>query len=127
MGGEETGQGLRQEGRDGGGDGEQADMAAQAAGILPEFPAHLLELRQHRAGVMRHREPRRRRAHPTGAALQERDAAVELHAADALARGREGEAGALRAVGDALGLDHVEEQAEIGQVEAQRLWSSGGP
>ncbi|GMA75576.1 hypothetical protein GCM10025880_19930 [Methylorubrum aminovorans] len=93
-------------------------MAAQAVGVLSEFAAHLFELAEHEPGVMRYGKPRRRRPHPAGMALQQGHAAIRLHAADALARRGERETGPLGAAGDALRLDDVEEQPQVGQVEA---------
>ena len=58
-----------------------------------------------------------RRLHALAVAQQERCRA-DLHVANPGARRGDGEVHALRAGGDAAGLDDVEEQVQIGQIEA---------
>ena len=108
---------LGQELRQGVGVGEDPDLARQPAGIGAEILAQALGLGQHRAGVLEEGPPGRRRSHALAAAQEERSAERLLHVADAGAGGRQRQMGPLGPVGDAARLDHVAEQAQIGQIE----------
>jgi len=99
---------------------QKADVPAQPLRILPQIAAHLFELTQHQACVMRKRLPGRRRTDAARVPLEQRHAAGLFHAADARACGSKRQRGSLRPMRDAFSLHHVQEQAQVGQVEAHR-------
>ena len=83
-----------------------------------------LGLPQDGARVLQQRAAGLGRRHALPAARQQRDAERLLHVADAGRGGGERKVGALGAVRDAAGLDHVAKQAEIGQIEAHGMLPS---
>ena len=93
-------------------------MAFQAVGVLAQLAAHAFGLLQQQARVMHERATRGRRLHALPIAIQQRRAELDLHVADPRARGGDGEVHALGAGGDAAGFHDVQEQLEIGQIEA---------
>lgn len=103
--------------------GQQAHVPLQPARVLAQLAAHPLHLAGHQPRVVQQCPACWRRLHPTSAALQEGDARLRLHPLHPRAGGRQGETGASSARRDAPRLGHVEEQAQIGQVEVHRACS----
>ena len=97
--------------------GEHAHLAGHPARIGAEIFAQPLGLRQHGARVLQQRAAGLRRRHARPPAQQQGRAQRLLHVADARAGRGEREMRAFRAMRDAARLDHMAEQAEIGQVE----------
>jgi hypothetical protein len=118
MGGEERAQRLGQELGQRIGVGEHANLPGESAGIGAEILAQPLGLAQDGARVLQQRAAGLRRRHALPPAHQQRGAERLLHVADARGGCGEREMRALGAARDAAGLDHVPEQAEIGQIEA---------
>ena len=98
--------------------GQQPDVALQAVGVLAQLAAHALGLLQQQACVVHERAARRRRLHALAIAIQQRGAELDLHVADPRARRRHCQVHALGAGGDAAGFHDVQEQLEVGEVEA---------
>ena len=98
--------------------GQQPDVALEAVGVLAQLATHALGLLQQQACVVHERAARRRRLHALAIAIQQRGAELDLHVADARARRGDRQVHALGAGGDAAGLDDVQEELEVGEVEA---------
>ena len=77
-----------------------------------------LGLAQDGAGMLQQRAAGLGRRDASAAAGQKRDAERLLHVADAGRGGGQRQIGALRAVGNAAGFDHVAKQTEIRQIES---------
>ena len=100
--------------------GEHPHLPRQSARIGAEIFAQTLGLRENGAGVLQQRAAGLRRRHTGAAAHQQRRTKRLFHVADSRARCGQRKMCALRAVGDAAGLDHMAKKTEIGQVEAHR-------
>ena len=118
MGGEERAQRLGQEFGQRIGVGQHAHLSGHAAGIGAEVFAQPLGLFEDDAGVLQQGPAGLGRRDALPAAHQQRRAERLLHVADAGAGGRQRQIGALRAVGDAAGIDDVAKQAQISEVKS---------
>src|SRR6185295_7811812 len=98
--------------------GHQPDVALQAVGVFAQLAAHALSLLQQQACVMDEGAAGRCRLHALPIAVQQRGAELDLHVADSRARRGHRQVHAIGAGGDAAGLYDVQEEFEIGQVEA---------
>jgi hypothetical protein len=72
------------------------------------------------AGVMGKRLSSLRQADAAPTSFQQRNAACQLHLAQAVARCSERESDLLRAAGDAASVGNSKEKAKIGEVKAHR-------
>ena len=104
--------------------GEDPDLAGEPARIGAEILPQALGLGQQGAGMLEQGAAGRGRRHALAVAQEEGRTERLLHVADAGARGGERQMGPLGAVGDAAGLDHMAEEAQVGQIELHRLPSS---
>ena len=118
--GQEGAQGLGQELGQRIGVGEDADLAGEPARIGAEVLAQALGLGQQGAGMLEQRAAGRGRHHALAAAQEEGRPERLFHVADAGAGRRQRQMGPLRPMGDASGLDHMAEEAKIGQIELHR-------
>ena len=104
----------------------QPHLTAQTIGIFGEVAAHPFRLLQQQARVAKQGMPGLGGLNALALAVQQRSAERGLHITDARARRRNGQMHALGAAGDAAGLDHVEKQPQIGQIETHRVWEPSG-
>ena len=109
--------------------GQHPDLAGEPTGIGAQVLAQAFGLPQDRARVLQQRAAGLGRRHPAPPAHQKRGTKRVLHVADAGGGGRQRQIGALGAMRDAAGIDHVAEQAEIGEIKAHgdrslRNWRS---
>ena len=125
MGGKKGAERLGQEFGQRIGIGQQPHLPADALGILREVAMHALGLLQQDAGVLDQGAPGRGRLYALPLAVQQRGAERGLHVADARARRGDREMHPLGAMGDAAGLDDVQKQPQIGEIEAHRLTGFG--
>ena len=89
--------------------------------MLPEVAMHAFELLQHDARMLDQGAPGLGRLYALALAVQQRDPERGLHIADARARRSDREMRPLGAMGDAAGLDDIQKQPQIGEIEAHRL------
>ena len=101
-------------------------MSFQTTCIFAKFTPHVFQLLQHDAGVMNQRSAGRRRLDAPRSPLEQGGTERVLHASDSCARGCQRQIDLLCPKRNAGRLDHLEEQAEIGQIETHDIPIVGG-
>lgn len=93
-------------------------MALEAACVVAEFAPHALHLLEHETRMTHQCGPGGRRPNAAALTLEQGNPEHRLHAANTRACGSQGHIGPVGAAGNTGSLGHMEEQAQIGQVEA---------
>jgi len=86
--------------------------------VLAQFRAQARQLLEHETGVALQGEAGGRRLHAPSAAHEQGHAQGFFHVLDTFARGRQRQIGAPAAGRDAAGVQHVQEQLQVNEVES---------
>ena len=116
--GQEGGQRVRQELGHGRGVAQQPDAALETGGEFGQVGLHIVHLAGDRTCVVQQRAAGFGRLGAAAAALQQRHVQGLFHAADAGAGRGQRQMHQLRTGGDAAAFGDVDEQLEVGKVEA---------
>ena len=101
-------------------------MPLQASCIFAKFTPHVFQLLQHDAGVMNQRSAGRGWLDAPRSPFEQGGTKRGFHASDSRARGCQRQIGSLGPERNAGRLDHLKEQAEIGQIETHDFPVVGG-